>query len=217
MNIIFVCFVFALILWTIWCTAGKAFPLETIPRYFRKLENGDPEFYNERGERINTHVREWIEQRDAEQYIRPTDVVLELGARYGTVTSVINRKLQNKSFHVAVEPDSRVIDALRSNLARSSRSNDHAIIFEGVVSKNALSLENHDFWGGYGVNSTRTNGNQRKLRNATVQELEAHVGKQFSALVADCEGCLGSVLEENPTLYDSLNVLLFEADGKCDY
>jgi len=101
MNIFFLTFLCAAILCTLWYTAGKAFPLETIPRYFRKLGPGDPEFYNERGERIKTHVREWIEQRDAAQFIRSTDVVLELGARYGTVTSVINRKLFNKHRHVA--------------------------------------------------------------------------------------------------------------------
>lgn len=198
-------------IYTLWHTVGKGFPLETIPRYFRSLKPGDPEFYNEKGERINTHVKEWIEQRDAALYIRPNDVVLELGARYGTVTSVINRKLINKAMHVAVEPDKRVLNALKTNLARSQ---SYPWIFQGFVSNSPQRLENVNFWDGYGANSAPGNSD---APYANVAQLESRIGARFTALVADCEGCLENVLNENPTLMESLNVLLFEADGNCNY
>ena len=51
----------------------------------------------------------------AKEYIKKDDVVLELGARYGSVFCVINSKLSNKNNQVSIEPDSRVWDALEKN------------------------------------------------------------------------------------------------------
>ncbi len=41
----------------------------------------------------------------------------------------------------------------------------------------------------------------------------------FNVLVADCEGFLEIFFDENPTFYDTLRLVLFEADytEKCNY
>ena len=43
--------------------------------------------------------------------------------------------------------------------------------------------------------------------------------KSFNVLVADCEGFLGTFLEENPDIIERLRLIIFEADceEKCDY
>ena len=72
-------------------------------------------FVNHLGEIIDIDRFEREEQDLAREYICPSDIVLELGARYGTVSCVINNALSTKKHHVAVEPDSRVWDALEQN------------------------------------------------------------------------------------------------------
>ena len=62
---------------------------------------------------------EQAEQELVNHYILPDDVVLELGARYGSVSCVINSKLNNKQNQVVVEPDERVWQALQQNKTRN--------------------------------------------------------------------------------------------------
>ena len=52
--------------------------------------------YDENYNIIDTYNNEYTEQNDAKEYIKPTDVVLELGGRYGTVSTVINKILCDK-------------------------------------------------------------------------------------------------------------------------
>ena len=71
---------------------------------------------DENGKQIDTSKIECEEQQLAEEYIQPDDVVFELGARYGSVSCVINKKLKIKTNQVSVEPDCRVWDNRRSHL-----------------------------------------------------------------------------------------------------
>ena len=48
-----------------------------------------------KGNKINIEKIEKEEQVLAEKYILEDDIVLELGARYGSVSCVINKKLNN--------------------------------------------------------------------------------------------------------------------------
>ena len=53
------------------------------------------QIYDEYNKLVNTERLEKKEQILAEKYIEKNDVVLELGARYGSVSCVINSKLSN--------------------------------------------------------------------------------------------------------------------------
>ncbi len=50
-----------------------------------------------------------------DKYIEGNDCVLELGARYGSVSCIINRKLNNKTHQLSVDPDINIIGALTAN------------------------------------------------------------------------------------------------------
>jgi hypothetical protein len=65
------------------------------------------------GVKINPYYYETFEQYLMLKYIKPTDIVLEIGARYGIVSNTINLLLNNKKNHVVVEPDLEVIPALK--------------------------------------------------------------------------------------------------------
>ena len=72
-------------------------------------------FYNEKDELLNPYVHEIFEQYLTYKWIKPDDIVLELGARYGIISCSVNSMLNNKKNHVVVEPDKLVHNALIKN------------------------------------------------------------------------------------------------------
>jgi FkbM family methyltransferase len=156
-----------------------------------------------------------VEQDLANQYILENDVVLELGARYGSVSCIINSKLNNKKNQVVVEPDDRVWDALEKN--RETNNCDFNIV-KGFISNKKLDLTNlDDCCGGYG--STFVESNDTKILSYSLDEITNKYNLKFNVLVADCEGFLEVFFDENPDFYDNLRLIIFEADypNKCNY
>lgn len=170
---------------------------------------------NERGETVDTERWEKREQIHANGFVEPDDVVLELGARYGSVSVVINRKLNNPLNHVAVDPDDRIWECLERN-REVNGCKFH--ILKGVISKNPVKLAELDDCAGYGTTSVQTT-EPTSVKSYTLEEVQEMYGLKFTTLVADCEGFLGTFFEENPWIYDQLNTVLYESDypDKCDY
>lgn len=170
---------------------------------------------NEKDKLIDIKNVEATEQAFARTYIEPDDCVLELGARFGSVSCTINKILKNKTHQVVFEPDARVWDALEKN-----RDNNECFfhIVKGCLSKQPLSLTNLGKANGYAT--------------STIVDLSSSIPfvslddlyKQYkiptlNVLVADCEGCLQQVLSDFPEILDSLRLFIFEADSPttCDY
>ena len=104
--------------------------------------------YDQNNNLVNTNELEKPEQDLAKKYIKKDDVVLELGARYGSVSCVINSKLSNINNQVSVEPDRRVWDALEKN---KKINNCGFNIIKGFIGEEKMDLTNLDDWyGGYG-------------------------------------------------------------------
>jgi len=155
------------------------------------------------------------EQDLANKYILEDDIVLELGARYGSVSCVINSKLNNKNNQVVVEPDERVWDALDKN---KNTNNCAFNIVKGFISNKKLDLTNLDcFLGGYG--STFIENDNTLIPSYSLNQIKQLYNLNFNVLVADCEGFLEVFFDENPDFYDNLRLIIFEADypEKCNY
>ena len=168
------------------------------------------EIFTELGIRIDTDKTEYPEQCLAFSYIDPKSAVLELGARYGSVSCIINKVLENKQNQVSVEPDMTVWTALEENIQR----NDCSVqVFKGFVSRSPRQLLP------YGYAATSFGSETSDIQSMTIEELEEQYQLKFDTLVADCEGFLGDFFSENPHLYDQLTTVIFEADypDKCDY
>lgn len=142
--------------------------------------------------------------------------MLELGARYGTVSCTINKKLNNKKNQVSVEPDDRVWNALDVNKIKNACDFN---IVKGFVSNKKLDLTNlGEGMSAYGA--TFIENNDTKIPSYSLDEIKTQYDiNKFTALVADCEGFLEVFFDENPELYNDLRFVMFEADyaDKCNY
>lgn len=168
------------------------------------------EIFDEKGKRINTSVVEAEEQRLVKEFVRESDVVLELGARYGSVSCTINSILSDKKSQVSVEPDYRVWSSLKSN---REKNESHFEIIEGFISRQKLNLVPK------GYDTTFSPDENSNYFCCTLEEVEQQFNLEFNVLVADCEGFLGIFLEENPKIYEKMRAIIFEADMAhlCDY
>ena len=171
--------------------------------------------YNENNDLVDIDKIEKQEQLLVRKYIDENDVVLELGARYGSVSCIINSKLINKNNQVSVEPDNRVWGALELN---KQINNCEFNIIQGFISEKKLDLTNlNNYHGGYG--STFIYNENSKIPSYTLDEIEKKYNLKFNVLVADCEGFLEEFFNENTHLYNQLRLIIFEADypKKCNY
>jgi FkbM family methyltransferase len=165
------------------------------------------QYYDEHNNIIDHNTIENLEQLLVNKYVLPLNVVLELGARYGTVSCVINKKLIDKNNQVSVEPDERVWDALEKNILRN---NCKINIVKGFISNEKLNLTNHEDYGGYGTTSLVDPSST--IDFYTLEQIQHTYTLKFDTLVADCEGYLGKFLDEHTFLYDQLNMIIFEDD-----
>ena len=168
-------------------------------------------FKNEKGIIINHQKCEAQEQNQARRFIKPTSVVLELGARYGMVSCMINKKLGFIPNQVSVEPDPLVHEALENNM-KENGCNFH--ILKGVISNKKYKLVGKNF----GTRTEETSEDTNIL-SYTLDEIESKYNLKFNTLVADCEGFLEKFFDENPNFYKQINLIIFEKDfpAFCNY
>ena len=167
-------------------------------------------FYDENNNIIDSQNIEKDEQDIAKQYIEPHNVVLELGARYGTVSCAINKLLNNKSNQVVIEPDEKVWNALEKN---KNHNNCEFHIIKGFVSNKNFSLSNNDY------SSSATESVESSIKSYKLEDIESQYNLKFDTLVVDCEGCLETFFDEYPHMYVQLKNITFEEDQshKCNY
>ena len=171
--------------------------------------------YDENKNLVNTQKLEVREQDIARKYIEENDVVLELGARYGSVSCIINSKLNDKKNQVSVEPDERVWEALEYN---KKINNCDFNIVKGFIGNEKMDLTNlNEYHGGYA--STFIYSEDTKIKSYKLDEVIKQYNLKFNVLVADCEGYLEVFFDENPEFYKDLRLIIFEADypDKCNY
>jgi len=170
-------------------------------------------FKNEHGDLLDQTNIETFEQDQVERFITSDCVVLELGARYGMVSCVINKKLSIPTNQVSVEPDERVWESLENNMIANG-CNFH--IIRGIISLRKMELTDTDMCEGYAARTILSD--ESTIMIYSLSEIENTYNLKFNTLVADCEGFLDIFFEENPRLYEQLNLVIFEKDGiNCDY
>jgi FkbM family methyltransferase len=168
-------------------------------------------YVDENNNVVNHHWLERNEQHIARRFIPRDATVLELGARYGTVSCVINSILNDPKRHVAVDPDASILQALQKN--RDSHGAQFHI-FSGAVSRKPLFLQPESY-----CTHTTSQDTGVQTQSLTIEELEKVYGMSFDCLVADCEGFMEQFVRENEDFVRRLNMVTYEEDqgSWCDY
>lgn len=158
---------------------------------------------NENNRVVSNNI-EIVEQELVKKYVKPEDIVLELGARYGAVSITTNKIVNDKSSHYVVEPDEKVWDALGSNM---KNNNCDFNIIKGVIGKEKYKISGSNY-------STFT----EKDLNGTIKNYDIPDVK-FNTLIVDCEGYLEIFYDENKEFFTTLEKIILEADeiDRCNY
>lgn len=164
--------------------------------------------FNENNDLVDIDTIEVNEQRQARQYIKKNDIVLELGARYGSVSCIVNSILDNKKNQVVVEPDKRVWGALEKN--KEINNCDFKIV-KGFISNKKLKLNYLPC-----EYSTYSSEGDSDIPSYKLQEIS---DLKYNVLIADCEGALGDFIKENEYILKDLRLIIMEKDNPklCNY
>lgn len=152
------------------------------------------------------------------RWISENSTVLEVGARYGSVSCVIAQRQLQSGKLVSVEPDKVVWEALDGNLARH---HCNATVLKGAVGTQDVQVI-HEGPNGYGTRTIDPLGPGEKnpafrgfvVPHWSLKEVERKYGLHFDTLVADCEGCFPTLLKENPGLIEQVNLVIAEVHTK---
>lgn len=146
-----------------------------------------------------------------QRFVEPNSTgVLELGARYGTTTCEIAKKLQNSGRVVTVDPDRSVWKALEGNLASH---NCRAHVVKGIVGNTRHeAVVREDSYASRLPEAAGEPPEGAAVAATPWQEVERKFGVKIDTLLIDCEGCVEYFLKENPGLLDQVKLVLLEGD-----
>lgn len=184
----------------------------------RVLSIHDRRVFMDENEHVIPHTSvEREEQINIYEEIEKGDKVLELGARYGTVSAILLDMVYQESDVVIVEPDVSVINVLRKNLYTNGFTNPN--IFHGTVGSSRKKMSDSD---GYAIQTADCDGDDCGIESLHYRDLEKRYNIIFDTIVADCEGCLPDtikhILEFYPLL-EPIKKIMFETDyaDRVDY
>lgn len=157
---------------------------------------------------------------DAMAYIRPGSTILEIGARYGSVSCTLAALTANSGRVVSVEPDATVWPVLSANLASHNCS---VRLLQGAIADAPLHLSRSKKspYATHTATQLMQNERTRPSSSALVKtvvpaisfdELVSKTGLNFDTLVIDCEGCLPKLLQTYPQMLHRVHTIILEAD-----
>jgi hypothetical protein len=157
-----------------------------------------------RGKIVDYTRNEATEVKQAKQYIKPDDRVLELGARWGGVAVTTNKILEDKNKHYIVDCDPSVWDTLEFN---KINNNCQFNIIKGTISKKPMSIKGKS-WATHVVEDEDSD-----IPNYELPDCD------FNVLIADCEGFIEQFYDENKEFFKGLRLILLEKDrpDHCNY
>lgn len=139
---------------------------------------------------FKTKHEEIGEREVADKFTDPNACVLEIGGGAGNVSTIIQKKLNNKSDHVVIQP-----------IFGNDRERP---MFGGIEN-----LENNKKACG-----SKFHIIDHVLKKGEGKELLKLVSKPFDTIVCDCEGCLNGEYEKNPDLFEKVNMIQVERDDR---
>ncbi len=157
-------------------------------------------------------------QRQLWRFMDPHSVVLEVGARFGTVSCAISKRQRYSGLRVSLEPDLWALRHwLRTN-ADNNRCNGTQVF--GVLSNSRASLPTR---GGYHILAGSASNGSIPGRSVPwlQRQLANHAGlvspPNFTVLFVDCEGCAFDLVSEQAEFIRGVETIFLEADGNHEH
>lgn len=149
---------------------------------------------------------EYPEQLLSVKYIKPTDIVLEIGGNVGRNSCVIANILNDSSNLLVVESDPE-----NSILLKENRDNNNLnfLIEDSAISK--VNLYQKD-WTTKPFDEINDIENWKQINTKSWEEIKNKYNMKFNTLVADCEGALYYIIKENPNFIQSFDKIIIEND-----
>lgn len=173
-------------------------------------ESSTPCVLNEHGQPAEPCHIEYNSRDMIRRWLPPGATVLEVGARYGSVSCVIATMQHQSGKVVAVEADPTVWNALDNNL-KTYGCNVNVV--KGVVGTTPVATQVLGY-GGYGSRTIPAHQNATNTQAVPaypLAQIEKTFNMHFDTLVADCEGCFTSLIHDNPQLLNQVTMIIVEA------
>jgi hypothetical protein len=143
-------------------------------------------------------------------HISKDDIVLEIGANIGGVSTLLASILSNSKNLVSVDPHKGNCRFLKKE---GKRLDKPFHVFHGVVKgPTLLSCTGSNKVGSY-VHCEPCQSNPL-TENLSISEIEQRYGLQFTTVVIDCEGCYESLMPQI-LKHKTIRQIQIEWDGKC--
>jgi len=147
---------------------------------------------------------EYPEQLMAITYINPDDTVLEIGANIGRNTCIIAQILSDDKRLVTLECNPTHVEQLKVN---RNKNGFNFFIESSALSKRPLIQRGWDTK----VSETIPDG-YFKVNTIDWSNLQLKYNLQFNTLVADCEGALYYILQDEPDFLKDFKKIIMEND-----
>jgi FkbM family methyltransferase len=150
-----------------------------------------------------TFNEEYPEQLLSVMFISPTDNVLEIGGNIGRNSCVISAMLSDSQNLVVLESDPGIASGLIANRDRNFLSfhvENAAISMVPLIQAGWVTHPNTPQPGHFQVNTL------------TYNELKEKYQIPFNVLVADCEGALYYIFQDDESILDDVELIIVEND-----
>lgn len=157
--------------------------------------------------KYGTFEDEFPEQIMAYMFIKPSDVVLEIGANIGRNTLIISECLSDDRNLVSLESDPLIAKQLEENKVINNKNFN---IIPRALSKNYLIQKDwtcipHD------INNPIPEG-YKLIDIIDLESIKRTLNKNFTVLVLDCEGAFYYILQDFPEILDKVKTIIMEND-----
>lgn len=150
-----------------------------------------------------TMNEEYPEQLLAVKYIKPDDIVLEIGGNIGRNSCVMSHLLSDSRNLLVLESDPDTAQQLMHNRDQNKLQFK---IENSAISKVDLYQNQSN------TSPTNYGDGWKKIPTKPWEEIKAKYNMPFNALVVDCEGALYYILQENPGFLQPFKTIIIEND-----
>jgi FkbM family methyltransferase len=154
---------------------------------------------------------EYDEQLMSVLYIKPENVVLEIGGNIGRNSCIIASLLNDSSNLLVFESDPKNAIKLKKN---RNLNNLNFKIEDCAISKTEL-VQNGWITKSKDLINSNELLNWKKIKTMSWTQIINKYQMEFDTLVADCEGALYYILKDEPNFLKNFKTIIIENDFEC--